>query len=82
MENQRLGMLPDCQDFRDNTFAKLLEKEEMYKLFWPTGSEKIDLTTLPPSADLRLAALRVCTERGGSRFLVFKLVDMEQFRID
>ena len=72
MENQRLGMLTDYPDFRDYTFEnrELLEKEEVYNLISPIGSEKIDLTTLPQCADPRLAALRLCTERGGSRFLV------------
>lgn len=51
MENQKLGMgwLPDYPDFRDYT----LKHEETYKLVSPTGLEKVDLTGLPSSVDLR-----------------------------
>lgn len=51
MENQKLGMgwLPDYPDFRDYT----LKHEETYKLVSPTGLEKVDVTCLPSSVDLR-----------------------------
>lgn len=60
MENQTLGMgwLPDYPDFRDYTFEikETLDnnkKKELNKLLLPCGLEKVDISSLHPSADLR-----------------------------
>lgn len=54
MENQKLGMgwLPDYPDFRDYTFENM-ENEELNRLLSPIGLERVDVTTLPSSVDLR-----------------------------
>lgn len=53
-----MGWLPDYPDFRDYTFEvkETLEnktKQELNKLLTPIGLEKVDLTALPSSIDLR-----------------------------
>jgi len=58
VEKIGMGWLPDYPDFRDYTFEvkETLEskiKQEMDKLLTPIGLEKVDLTTLPSSIDLR-----------------------------
>ena len=54
MENQKLGMgwLPDYPDFRDYTF-EIRETEELTRLLSPIGLDRVDVTTLPSSVDLR-----------------------------
>jgi C1A family cysteine protease len=53
-----MGWLPDYPDFRDYTFEtkEILEekiKENIQELLSPIGLEKIDITALPSSVDLR-----------------------------
>lgn len=54
MENQKLGMgwLPDYPDFRDYTFENM-ENEELNRLLSPIGLDRVDVTTLPSSVDMR-----------------------------
>ncbi|MCG2737956.1 MAG: cysteine protease [Candidatus Methanoperedenaceae archaeon] len=54
MENQKLGMgwLPDYPDFRDYTFENM-ENEELNRLLSPIGLDRVEVTTLPSSVDLR-----------------------------
>jgi len=47
-----MGWLPDYPDFRDYTL-EITENEDLNKLLSPLGLDRVDVTTLPSSMDLR-----------------------------
>jgi C1A family cysteine protease len=52
MEKLGMGWLPDYPDFRDYTL-EIGENEELNRLLSSIGLDRVDLTTLPTSVDLR-----------------------------
>lgn len=47
-----MGWLPDYPDFRDYTL-EMKENEDLNRLLSPLGLDRVDLSTLPSSVDLR-----------------------------